>query len=960
VKKSTSSQWKLLVVSGCLAAFLSNQATADDAARNEFFEQKIRPVLVEKCYGCHSGDKESVEASLWLDSKAGWEKGGQSGPAVVPGNPEASLLMHVIRWSDKKLVMPPDEKLPDSVIRDFEYWIEQGAYDPRQGDQVPATLAQTRELTEKERWAYSPPSLPQFPAVVQEAWIRQPVDLFILSKLEGAGLAPAPEVEPAQLARRLYFDLTGLPPTIDEVKAFVAAADVDRQKAVENLVDDLLARPAYGVKWARYWLDCVRYADSLDARFVGGGDITDAWRYRDWVVNAFNNDLPYREFVRDQIAGDILANQQWNPDQLIATGVYAIGNWGNGDSDKQKVHTDIVDDQVDLTTRAFLGLTLACARCHDHKFDPLSTGDYYSMAGFFFSSHILEQFASPTAGETIMRVDVLSPEQKQERNALLAQIAEYEQQLSQVMEPLTFRHSNVGGHPSLVSWSRPGETEPSFTVNSSGMPVSFATILLPGESVCVHPGPQTPATIAWKAPVSGEVLIAAEVADVDPTCGDGFAWSLHVRGEELQRGDVGNGGSKTEITATCVVQAGELVRLVISPRGDYFCDSTQIDLTVRHAEESWNLTETALRLEGGLNVESSPFIACAGTSSTLQGDEIDRNRLVSQLEEARSRLPAEFKCQGMLEGGIAGTKYAGFHDAQIHIRGNYNRLSVSRPRTVPAVFESTLPPFEGSGRLELAEWIASDENPLTARVMVNRLWQHHFGRGIVATPNNFGKLGADATHPELLDWMAITFVEKGWSIKEMHRMICTSATYQQSTIPGETSLQLDPDNQLYSRQQSRKLTAEELRDSLLAVAGNLDQTLGGKGIPDLASPRRTLYLTTVRSDRSSYQMLFDGADPTSIIDQRTDSLVAPQALWMLNQPFSLNLADRLAEEVRSRQDLTEDQKLELLINRVYSRSALEDERRLLADFLAGQTDASAGWKKLCHVLLCSNEFLFID
>lgn len=379
--------------------------------------------------------------------------------------------------------MPPDEKLPPNVIRDFEAWIRDGAIDPRTAEEGTRPPQENR-LTERERWAFSKPVKPKLPPVRNQNWIQQPIDHFILAPLEEAGLAPSNAATPEQLVRRLYYDLTGLPPTPSEVQSFVKAAGEDQQQAVVSLVNELLERPTYGEKWGRHWLDCVRFADSLDARsFRSDGDINDSWRYRDWVVRSFNNDLPYSEFVRSQIAGDLLARENWNPELLVATGVYAIGTWGNGDSDKKKVHTDLIDDQVDLTSRVFLGLTLSCARCHDHKFDPLTTADYYAMAGFFFSSRIIERFNAPTAGESFLQINLLSPEVQNRTKELQAQLAEIEQQLKQELIPLTEVVRDVAGRPELISWTSGKEGLPSATLNKGEQTQRYATITLPGRAV---------------------------------------------------------------------------------------------------------------------------------------------------------------------------------------------------------------------------------------------------------------------------------------------------------------------------------------------------------------------------------------------------------------------------------------------------------------------------------------------
>ncbi len=943
----------------------SSNASAADPAQIEFFEQKIRPVLVEKCYSCHSGSPEEVEAKLWLDSRAGLLRGGKSGPVVVAGKPDQSLLLDALRGTEKNLAMPPDEKLAATVIADFETWIRNGAVDPREGNSAGDVHSPLGNFTERDKWTYSKPVKPSLPNVQDQAWVRQPVDSFILTRLEAASLSPAVPATPEQLVRRLHFDLNGLPPTPEEVKAFVQESAVDQQRAVEKLVNDLLRRPAYGEKWGRAWLDCVRYADSLDARSGSRpGDILDAWRYRDWVVNALNRDMPYGEFVRAQIAGDLLARQQsdWNPDLVVATGVYAIGNWGNGDSDKKKVHTDIVDDQIDVTTRAFLGITLACARCHDHKFDPLSTADYYAMAGFFFSSRIIEKFNAPTAGESLMRIDLLSPAEQKKRQEIQSQIAELEQALQQKMTPLVRRINDVAGRSELVSWVPEKQPHPSLTINRGESVQQFSTLTMPGKSICFHPSPTEPITAVWISPVAGDVELTAVLHDIDGSCGDGIAWSVEAGERILEKGDLANGSPVKQVSLKTTVEAGEIVRLVISPRSSYVCDSTRAEMTVTHmaSGQSWNLTEAMLPADAVPNNEKAAFLICSGNAPRLNGDPVERERLLADVAKLKKQLPEEVRCQGLQDGGIPGTPYEGFHDAPIHVRGNYNRLATEQPRGFPAVFQTPTPKIEGSGRLALADWVASSENPLTARVMMNRLWQHHFGRGIVATANNFGRFGTPPTHPELLDWLAVTFIERNGSLKEMHRLICTSAAYQQSSQPSAETLASDPDNLLFSRQTRRKLTAEELRDSMFFVTGELDPTVGGMPVDGVASPRRTLYLKTVRSDRTSYQLLFDGADPNSIVEQRNESLVAPQALWLLNQPVTLQRAERLLERVKATPGMQVEARLHQLMQLLFGRQADAQELEIFQASFASEGNTDRSWLTVCHLLLCSNEMMFVD
>src|SRR5687768_14107904 len=409
-----------LAVAGVLLTLVPSpsrgQAQAPGAGV-EFFEKKIRPLFAQHCYECHSVTGKDVKGGLRLDTAEGLLKGGDGGPVLVPGNPDGSKLIQAVRHTLADLKMPPKSKLKDQEIADLTEWVKLGAPMPAAAPVVAGPARVEADLTEaRTAWQYQKPQDPAVPEVKNAGWCKSAVDRFILARLESKGLAPAGPADKRTLIRRATIDLTGLPPTPEEVEAFVADNSAD---AFAKVVDRLLASPAYGERWGRHWLDVVRYTDSFDSRGTGGeGDVAEAYRYRDWVVNAFNRDLPYDRFITEQIAGDILATNtpgKFDPQKLIATGVYVIGEWGTGDADKEKMLTDIVDDQVDLTSRAFLGMTVACARCHDHKFDPITMEDYYGMAGIFFSSHILPNPGVKTAGSPVLRIPLASREELEER-----------------------------------------------------------------------------------------------------------------------------------------------------------------------------------------------------------------------------------------------------------------------------------------------------------------------------------------------------------------------------------------------------------------------------------------------------------------------------------------------------------------------------------------------------------------
>lgn len=779
------------------------------SAANTFFETQIRPLLVEHCQKCHGETKP--KSGLRLTSRAAVLKGGATGPAAVPGKPEESLLIQAIR-QDGDLKMPPNARLTPSQVDQLTRWVKLGLPWPEnRADQsiVAARQAQHGEITDEQRrfWSFQPLHWTSPPAIHDTTWPRSAIDPFILAALEARGLRPALPADKRTLLRRATFDLTGLPPTPGEVDAFLADEAPD---AFANVVDRLLSSPHYGERWGRHWLDVVRYADSHDARIVTGAgsimDMTEAYRYRDWVVDAFNQDLPYDQFIINQIAGDLIAPKEpdgINIPGIVATGMLAIGNWGGGDADKEKLLTDIADDQVDVVSRAFLALTVACARCHDHKFDPIPTEDYYSLAGIFFSSHILQDPGPKTNGPPMLRIPLIPKAQLERYKQDQARLAEVERQLRKA------------GREELAAVA-------------AGLPLSPAGTLV-------------------------------------------AAWQFHNR---------------------------------------------QTDLV----------------------------------------------RLREKLEALKKSLPVIAYANGVQEGGCPQSAQAGIHDVCVHIRGRYDRLGKRVPRRFPRILagENQAPITQGSGRMELARWIASPSNPLTARVMVNRIWQHHFGEGIVRTPGNFGKLGERPTHPELLDYLAQQFIDSGWSIKAMHRAIMRSAAYQQASVATPETLKADPENRLFGRFNRRRLEAEEIRDALLAVAGRLDHALGGKASQDFNRPRRTLYLMTIRSDRSTFRELFDAADSTAIIDRRSESTVAPQALFLLNHPFAVAQAKALTERVRPDRFTDSRRGIELLYLILYGRPPTAPEIEIGQAVLASAGTSQQRWEEYCQVLLCVNEFIYID
>jgi hypothetical protein len=1081
------------------------RAETPDAGEVEYFEKQVRPLLVEHCYRCHSDAAKKPKGNLRLDSRAAILKGG-SGPAAVPGKPADSLMIKAVHQRTEGVKrMPPDAKLKDAEIAVLNRWVEIGLPWPGEDKKI---TAKSFEITEEQRrfWSFQPVKVVAPPAVKGKAWAKSEIDRYILAKMEAQGVRPAASADKRTLLRRVTFDLTGLPPTPAEIDAFLKD---DSPDAFARVVDRLLASPQYGERWGRHWLDVVRFADSRDSRGVGSDtDITEGFRYRDWVVKAFNEDLPYTDFIIHQLAGDMLPPKEpdgINADGLVATGFLTLGEWGTGDADKEKMLTDIVADQIDVTTRSFLGLTMACTRCHDHKFDPLSNADYYGLAGIFFSTRILPDPGPKTAGSPMLRTPLLAPSELAKRNAHTARIAALEQQIKKTgdeqhaalakemlpqtatyllaawdydhrpadeanlsvdafagkrgLRPYALRQwidyigtgdyrvmtkpvRDVAGRTGVHVWR--GEPDcPSLTVNTTDKEQALATFKLAPKSVAVHPGPNNGVAVAWQSPMTGKVHVTGKLTDIDPTCGDGVAWIIDLRRsgsrQELASGDLANGaaqelakGKNGDKLAEIEVKAGDRIELLVLPKENYFCDTTAVDLIIAAADgsASWDLTRDLiddphqgnphddrlghkgvwhfLDMANSNRARKGPDdaalaewqrVAATGKRADLEQAAEDFgktfkltdarspfwiNRVEDEKELAapvrdelaklrseldtlkKTSLPPIPMALAAQEGGVPKSVYEGFHDSPIQIRGSYTRLGEVVPRRFPTVLAGDKQPAitKGSGRMELAHWIASEKNPLTGRVMVNRIWQYHFGEGIVRTPSNFGKLGERPTHPELLDYLAKRFVDSGWSVKQMHREIMLSATYQQASGASDETLKLDPDNRLFSRMNRRRLEAEAIRDNLLAVSGKIDLTPGGPAIRDLNWPRRTLYLMAIRSDRAGFRPLFDAADAESSVDRRTISTVAPQALFLLNDPFVVEQTKALAGRLLADKAANDGERIDKAYVLLYGRPAQEEERAIGLKLLKSAAEhgqkADAAWEEYCQVLLCANEFIYVD
>ncbi len=1078
-----------------------------DAA--EFFESRIRPVLVERCYECHSQQSKERHGGLLLDDRESLRAGGDSGPALVPGEPDQSRIIRAVRYTDQSLQMPPDGPLPAEIIADFETWIRSGAPDPRQSSGLTASVAP------KTPWSFAPPESVAPPTVASVDRVGNEIDRFLLSRLDDAGLSYAPRADKPTLLRRATFDLTGLPPTPDELAAFLADNSPD---AFSKVVDRLLDSPRYGERWARHWLDLVRYSD----------DVEGAWLYRDWVVRALNSDLPYDSFVRMQIAGDLLPppnGEEIHADGLIATTMLSLGQWSG--LDRKKRLTDIVDDQIDTIGRTFLGLTLACARCHSHKFDPITTADYYGLAGIFFSSRVISDTAYlshqsvrlrlPLGGRELVQEHAVRTAEAQAKaklhqaaadrlyqafaESLLPRTGDYlaaawryrQRPANQSGQSLTDFAATVGlhafalekfvslldqpppprlerlaravpdydGEPGVMAWMAHAE-RPWWAANPSDRDVPIETFLLPPRTVSVNPGDVGGAVI-WRSPIAGTVRIAGRMSDGDVHDGTGVAWIIdhHSAGgtREVSSGSMPNGssisladGSTATRLDAIAVHPGDLIVLAVWLReGDAHYDVTAVDLSITDADsgKNWNLVADVAQdfldsnphtdrhgnaavwefvdmggparrndlpaagqrlrdwwqtvkdrpLDEHAAVETSASdlaaaLLAGGTRSTVHEElvgtrgpfwvgqrddakylpEAARAELEALKQDADKALAAVPKLEfanAVQEGGLKYSQFPSIQDVPIHVRGSYEQLGECVPRGFPrALADSSSHAIQsGSGRLELAQWLASASNSLTSRVMVNRLWQHHFGEGLVRTPSNFGNLGQSPTHPQLLDWLACRFVESGWSLKNMHRLLLGSQAYQQSSSAAVQAQNIDPEDRLLWQFRRRALSVEELHDGLLAVSGRLDQTtVAGPAEGDHAAPKRMLFLRSLRADRAGFGPAFDAADASIHVERRASSVVAPQALFLLNSSMVIDAARGLAGRPELA-NLPDADRVGALYRLVFARDATQGELRAAGEYLKQATataeqPAAAGeltsWEAFAQALLLANEFMFVD
>ena len=909
----------------CLLTFLALAFTARaaeppraSAESLEYFEKNIRPILVDTCYKCHSAQSEKLKGGLFVDTKSGLLKGGKTGPAITPGDPDKSLLIKAVRYTDEDLQMPPKTQLSKGQISALETWVKMGAPDPRIDAPIASGTLVTLSLADsKNFWSFKKPVQSPVPQI-KNAWIKSPVDAFVLEKLQANGLAPAGAADKRTLIRRATFDLTGLPPTAAEVATFEADTSAN---AFEKVLDRLLASPAYGERWARHWLDIARYADTKGYVFQEERRYPFAYTYRDWVVGALNTDMPYDQFLINQIAADrVLAEKssgvrvQGSGNSEEGSGVRVTLN-GNAHSSLNpepstlnpaanlaamgfltvgrrflNSQADIIDDRIDVLARGTMALTVACARCHDHKFDPIPTADYYSLYGVFASSTEPKDLPLLTTGEK-------PPQAIAYENELAAREADVvkfkRDRLEKAVTPLKNAKS-IAAYLLSASKPRGANDAPTDPALNRFAARRWRTYL---ERTA---GDKDPIFAPWhKFTAMPEKDFAAEAPET---------LTAFVGGEKP-------------------LNASLLKALIAAPL------KSLSDVAAAYG----NFLEAEIRNPQSAIVTSADFptnVTIANVESIFSGDDRGAYNAVLQKRDAVSATHPGAPARAMILADANPVMPVIFK------RGNPGMPGAKVPRQfLAAIAGDARKPFkDGSGRLELAKVIASKDNPLTARVFVNRVWLQHFGKALVRTPSDFGIRGDRPTHPELLDYLAVQFMQNNWSIKKLHKTIMLTAAYQQGSIASAKALQEDAENRLISHQNRQRLDFEAMRDSLLFASAQLDATVGGRSIDILSQPfshRRTIYGFIDRQNLPSMFRAFDFASPDQHAPMRFANTVPQQALFMMNSPFIIEQSKALVNRVA--EVIPPAEKIRALYRIALARNPSDDEVKLGLAYVNSET-----------------------
>ena len=929
-----------IVAGGLLAVFLTGLPASAEQGGLEYFEEHVRPLLAARCQVCHNAQLKS--GNIDLSGVEGFLRARDEAALISAEEPGSSRLLAIIGY-EGRVKMPPSGKLPPEEIAILAKWVRQGTPWPGAAQRqamIPKDELGSFTEGQKSYWAFQPAAEPDLPPVRDHGWAANSIDRFVLAKMEEHGLAPAPPADRLTLLRRATFDLTGVPPTPREANAFL---EDESPKAFEAVVERLLASPLYGERWGRHWLDVARYADSTgndeDHRYPY------AWKYRDYVIQAFNDDMPYDRFIREQIAGDLLPaedSEQLNRRGIVATGFLALGPKAIAQQDKKRMLYDVYDEQIEVVSKSMLGLTIACARCHDHKFDPSLTKDYYSLAGIFASTR---SFRDPDSHVSRMLLKPLVPQQEFERyeaeqelikNAQIELDNTADVEIESYIDSIADRVGEymLAAREVYEDAGEAGAIADARNLNRAQLE-KWIEYLKPSET----PRRQL---AEWREAMP---LQRAEVASAYQRR---FNKTLNIWHHTIRR---------WRKTAIARLKDGTMPP---PPKPRFEPGRDRFFFDVYHAKGA------PLRFEG----EARDQILKPETLETIA-------RLKTELKDLKGKaMPQPPMANAVEEGEQV--------DQRIFVRGDYNSEGESAAKVFPAIIAGfdQEPVTSGSGRLELANWIASPTNPLTARVMVNRIWQKHFGEGIVRTPSNFGKLGQPPTHPELLDWLATRFVERGWSVKDMHRRIMLSNAYRMSSVANETATRADPSNQWLSHFNRRRLDIEELRDSMLAIDKSIDFTMGGTlqsgfgtdgensnarlSIDPASSTRRMVYLPLRRANLPTLLNLFDFGDAVTSLGKRPVTNVAPQALFMMNSEFVSERAANLARQLLEEKGWTDAERLERAHLSVLTDKPdagdLDQGLSYVGGFRSRFENATPqdAWQSYCRILLASNNFIYVD
>ena len=944
----------------CLATAFS--AGAEDTAEGlAFFEKKIRPVLVNNCYECHSAKAKKLKADLYLDRKAGWTQGGESGPVVIPGKPAESRLLTAIRYKDNDLRMPPNKKLPKQVVSDFMKWVAMGAPDPRDAPMeavAESSGPKAKSLEEGRKfWAFHSLDSPQTPDVTYEKWVKDDLDRFVLAKLEQSNLKPAPLADESTLLRRLYFDLTGLPPDVGQIEAFQAD---DSPDAYAKVVDELLASPRFGEHWGRHWLDVARYADT-----TGGGrnnPFPNAHRFREYVIESYNEDKPFDQFAKEQIAGDLLpssTDKEFNGN-LTGTGFLALGPHNYELQDKALLRMEVVDEQISAVGRAFLGMTMGCVRCHDHPFDPIPIEEYYSLAGIFRGTNSLVPGNVASFHERTLRDQhaVARKKHSADQKTLEGELKKAEAKLKALGGNTDFAKA---GQKSLDPDKLEGVVVDDVDAKLVGKWVSSTHTKGYVGKRYLHDDSKSKGrksvTFPARIPESGKYEIQLSYTPSTNRERKTPVTIMHTDGEQK----VFVNQSKQPPILGAFVSLGKF----------RFEKGTRDVIQITTEDTHQFVIADAIRLLP--EKEQPPGVLAKKEESEETKEELKKKqelakaqkkqmeKLVADLrkkvkEHKKTAPPGSDKVMSVLEHKEAG-------DWRIHRRGEIRNLGPYVKRgflavaTPPNLSPKPEIPKGSSGRLQLANWVASSDNPLTARVYANRVWRHLFGRGIVATPDNFGEMGSRPTHAELLDHLALFLIENGWSTKKLIRKVVLSSAYRMSSTGAPGAIEADPQNDLFSRQNRRRLEVEAIRDAMLVASGRISFSQEGM------DKTRSMFEKLDRNKIPEMFNVFDYPNPGLVSGNRNASTVPTQALFMMNSGFVLKEAKAAAVKILEMEGLDDRQRLVFAYRTTLGRIPSDGEKSLALAYLkkqGGSTNQQDAWSGVLHGLFACLDFRYLN